>query len=292
MVTPSYQKPNVFILGAPKCGTTAISRYLREHSAVYVSNPKETNYFCPDVRPSSYQSEMDYLETCFADSANYHTVVESSVMNLYSEHAVPSILAFNPEARFVVFLRHPIELFVSLYHHLFAMEIETAVSAEAAWRLQDERRAAEPTANTKLLLYSDVCQLGAQLARVYEHVPAARIHVAFYEDFARDPQTVYHALLNFLDVPTDGRTNFPVHNKSRATFTPWLQRAFRALHRFKKNRLGIKVGIGNTQLVQRLVFGKKKPLAPAFRAELLEHFRNDIELLEELTDRDLSHWKQ
>jgi hypothetical protein len=35
------RKPNFFIVGAPKCGTTALSEYLRSHPDVFFSSPKE-----------------------------------------------------------------------------------------------------------------------------------------------------------------------------------------------------------------------------------------------------------
>ena len=42
------RRPDFFILGAPKCGTTALSEYLRQHERIFVSTPKEPHYFCDD----------------------------------------------------------------------------------------------------------------------------------------------------------------------------------------------------------------------------------------------------
>jgi len=45
-VEMNYQrKPNFFIVGAPKCGTTALHTYLGQHPDIFVSEPKEPNYF-------------------------------------------------------------------------------------------------------------------------------------------------------------------------------------------------------------------------------------------------------
>lgn len=35
-------KVDFFIIGAPKCGTTALAYYLSQHPAVCMANPKET----------------------------------------------------------------------------------------------------------------------------------------------------------------------------------------------------------------------------------------------------------
>ena len=41
--------PDFFIVGAPKCGTTAISEYLRTHPRIFMCKPKEPHYFALDI---------------------------------------------------------------------------------------------------------------------------------------------------------------------------------------------------------------------------------------------------
>ena len=43
-------KPDFFIIGAPKCGTTALATYLAEHPNIQLSDPKEPHYFCKDLK--------------------------------------------------------------------------------------------------------------------------------------------------------------------------------------------------------------------------------------------------
>jgi len=42
------RKPNFFIVGAPKCGTTALDCYLRQHPEIFMA-PKELHYFGADL---------------------------------------------------------------------------------------------------------------------------------------------------------------------------------------------------------------------------------------------------
>ena len=42
-------RPNFFIVGAPKCGTTSLDEYLRQHPNVFISRPKEPHYFSTDL---------------------------------------------------------------------------------------------------------------------------------------------------------------------------------------------------------------------------------------------------
>lgn len=54
------KNPNFFIIGAPKCGTTALSEYLREHPQVFFSDPKELSFFNEDFTNRRTTSLEDY----------------------------------------------------------------------------------------------------------------------------------------------------------------------------------------------------------------------------------------
>ena len=56
------RKPNLFILGAPKCGTTSIAYYLNQHPEIFVSPYKEPHYFNLDSEYRFTFSEKQYLE--------------------------------------------------------------------------------------------------------------------------------------------------------------------------------------------------------------------------------------
>ena len=62
------RKPDLFIIGAPKSGTTSLFAYLSGHPDVYMSPMKEPLYFAPDVlsgrsgHPFTYpEDEAAYL---------------------------------------------------------------------------------------------------------------------------------------------------------------------------------------------------------------------------------------
>lgn len=74
------RKPTFFIIGAPKCGTTALSEYLREHPNVFVSIPKEPHYFAEDfVRYRRVETLKDYMDIFRSASDKHFTVGEVSV---------------------------------------------------------------------------------------------------------------------------------------------------------------------------------------------------------------------
>jgi hypothetical protein len=134
--------PNFFIIGAPKCGTTSMSEYLRSHPNIYFSTPKEPYYFCRDIikpLPHSVQTEGQYL-TLFAKADKCHQAIgEGSVYYLYSNEAVQKIRSFNPEARLIVMVRDPIDMLHSLFHQNIVNGTENAPDFPTAWKWQEDR---------------------------------------------------------------------------------------------------------------------------------------------------------
>lgn len=286
-MTEVLARPNLFILGAPKCGTTALSQYLAAHPDILFSQPKEPQYFDTDLTPSAYEDDADYVARCFPNISQYQVAGEGSTWNLYSTEAVSNILRFNLDSKFIVMMRHPADLFYSLYHHHYAAGFEKERNAATVWQRQAGRSRTE-VENPRQELCADLYLLGEQLERLYAQVDQTQVLVLFYEDLARDPAAVYAAALKFLGVANDGRTHFPVVNVSRAVRHEWLYCLIRRYRKLKK-RLGIRLGLGETRFA-RWLFGKKPPLDPTLRHEIIAYCHDDIQKISTLTSRDLTHW--
>lgn len=211
------KKPNLFLVGAPKSGTTAISEYLRGHPQVFFSALKEPNFFCTDFSPDFRAcTRLDQYLRLFTEGGNQAVVAEGSVTYLFSETAVANVLRFNPEAKFVVCLRNPVDLVVSLHRQQLNNLEEDQEDFAIAWGLQEERKKGRylPADNreVKLLYYRDWGLLGKQVHRLFQLVPEGQRHVILFDDIRRDAYGVYRNLLKFLGIPDDGREKFEVVN--------------------------------------------------------------------------------
>ena len=80
-INDNVQIPNFFIIGAPKCGTTALSEYLRKHPDIYFSYPKESNFFNDDFSDKYRKTKKFdiYLNQFFYNSKGYKAVGEGTV---------------------------------------------------------------------------------------------------------------------------------------------------------------------------------------------------------------------
>lgn len=75
------RRPNRFLVGAPKCGTTALTEYLRGHPNVYLTSPKEPHYFASDFNRHVDHyicSTDDYLDLFRHCSATHLAIGEAS----------------------------------------------------------------------------------------------------------------------------------------------------------------------------------------------------------------------
>ena len=85
------KKPNFFILGAPKCGTTSLASWLSEHSDVFMSPIKEPHHFCSDFGYKEYRSHQRYLSLFRKANEQHRAIGEASATYLYSKVAVKNI---------------------------------------------------------------------------------------------------------------------------------------------------------------------------------------------------------
>jgi hypothetical protein len=287
-------KPNFFILGAPKCGTTSLAAWLAEHPRIYMSPTKEPHYFNSDHK--RYLNSLEGYERLFADATENHLAIgEASVWYLYSAAAVPNILAYNPEAKFVVMLRNPIDMAPSLHEELVFTGREDVADFAYAWELQEARRRGENlprmVAEPKLVQYRDLCSLGAQVERLFGLVPRERVKFILMEDVAKDPAAVYRDVLRFLGVPDDGRTEFAALNQAKTRRWPgllvvaWLVTSLKSLFGIERG-FGLWTRIDAKNRVER----PRAAVSPQMRQMLRNTFAADIALLQRLIGRDLRHW--
>ena len=291
-------KPNFFIVGAPKCGTTALARYLSEHPAVFMSNPKEPHHYNTDLNYGAYKEWSSYLQLFESVDEKHQAVGEASVWYMYSKDAIPNILKENSSAKFIVMLRNPAEMAASLHEQMVFSGYEDVLDFQTAWGLQSEREKGRkiPFAckEKELLLYKETCSLGSQLSRVMEIVPAKNVHVILFDDFKKDLRAVWLAVQSFLGVEDDNRKQFPVVNSAKERRSLLIKRINDLYLNFRQI-IGIRgLGSGLFTVLNRWNVRERQrnPLPETFRRELVAEFSDEVDRLESILGRDLSEWRQ
>ncbi len=297
--------PNLFIIGAPKCGTTSMHQYLKQHPQIFMSRIKEPHYFCDDLPGLRRFPGIDNYLNLFDDAKpNQVYRGESTSRYLYSDSAVANIRHFCPDARIIAMLRNPVDLVHSLHAQLLYQFFEDEQDFETAWRLQDDRKEGrripkycpEPVE----LQYGRIAKTGQQIRRLFQTVSRDQVHLVFFDDFQADPKSVYQGVLDFLGLPDDQRTTFERANPHKNYRSDVLAKLlFDPPFPLRQIKHGLKKTFGwqETRLVQwasaiLTVPTRRQELCETFRQELTEYFAADVELLESVSGRDLSHWRE
>lgn len=297
--------PNLFIVGAPRCGTTSLHNYLAQHHECYMSKFKEPGYFSryrvrEDLRtanPAVWTYEW-YL-ALFADANSTHRIVgESSTSYLRDEAALAELKTSVEDPRIIAMVRDPVVLISSYFHYNRFQGWEPALTIQEAWDRQDDRcsgRIDSHTANRPdSLAYRDIAMLGKQVERLFRLFPRDRVLVLVSDDLRLCPETVGRQVQDFLDLNYDPNLVFPKDNSARAPQLrvisdlvkkppPWLASARERLKRAVGVRsLGIRAVVDTVN-----VRHEKYSIDPDFASELRRYYRSDVELLSELLGQDL-----
>jgi hypothetical protein len=285
--------PNLFIVGAPKCGTTAWAEYLGTHPEVFFPAVKDQCYFASDLPNFRLtNNEADYAQL-FAASGDAKVVGEASAMYLFSKAAAGAIRDHDAAAKILIFLRRHEDYLPSLHNQFlweFAEEIE---DFETAWRLSGQRPPAtvppqclEPST----LDYAAMGRFREQVERFLANFPADQVRVIWFEEWVGDPRATYLEILRFLGLEDDGRTNFPPINRGVTYRSRTLTRLIvspptglrSAARLFKKltGPLGRQLHRVALKLARRVSARGYQKIGPALREEIRSYYAEDNRLLE------------
>lgn len=282
-------RPNLFLVGAPKCGTSALHAYLAQHPDIFMSEPKEPHFFCTDLdAPFAIRDEAAY-ERLFAQ-ARAPLAGESSATYLYSRVAARKLHAYNPDAKLIAMLRSPLEMLPSLHSQKRVNGTEEFASFREALGAEAKRKRGELEPRGAFPYYYDAAMYTEQLGRFLEVFPREQLHIIVFDDFKRDAAGVYARALTFLGA-SPFAANLKVVNANKRIRN-------RAVHDYLQNpaslvnRLPKPLSTFSYKAIDRLNSAPqgRTPLEPEVAEKLRRDFTPEVERLSALLGRDLSHW--
>lgn len=295
-------KPNFFIVGAPRCGTTAMYEFLKVHPQIYMSSYKEPHYFASDLTPStpwmkSLKKKKHYMRL-FRGAKDENMIGEASVFYLFSKTAARNIKKFNSGAKIIIMLRSPVEIIYSLYYQRLGGHQENVSTFEKALRVESKRKKGKMIpANTldmkETYYYNDLAKLGQQVKRYYDVFDKHQIHTIIYEDFAKDVAGVYRNLLQFLEVDPNFTPVFRVVNSSKSTRFTTLQNLLtqsNLIRRIYQKYYPLIKPLSTRILELNRQNTTRPPLDPLLERVLLDQCKTDVRKLSKLIGKDVLYW--
>lgn len=292
-VTSSYMpKPNFFIVGAPKCGTTSLYKYLRQHPEVFMPDRKEPHFFSTDIERPNRITEHEYFEL-FHPGRDRLRIGEASADYFYSRIACNRIRQMFPKAKIVIALRNPVDKIHSAHAYRIWLGREQIEDFEEAL--------ARDKKDNEGLRYRTYIESGIYSNHVRMYFDAfgpTQVHVIIFEEMVRDPESTFKELCRFLDIRTDARVNFERHNASRKArmgklsllFVPSsrAQRLGRSLPRVLQPMLGT---VATAVRKWNTRFEERPRMDIALRQSLEREFTEDVRELSALLGKDLlGYW--
>lgn len=319
--------PNFFVIGAPRAGTTSLYEYLNAHPDIFMSTVKEPDFFAstawddvhplggePEERPvrddiersAELTNEFPGYERLFRGANSQSRLGEASAIYLGHPTAAWHLRSYFPDARFVVVLRDPTERAFSHVVHAKRVYAEQGVdSPEGAEgrSIDEEFERAVDVAMLEGMPENTVSEpeiwvragfYHAHLTRWFELFPRDRFALFLFEDLATDPDGVMRAIYEHLGV--DDSFTLPTKEAFNASVVPKNQRVFRMfttanpVMKRARDLAPTRVHAFAVRTRNRYLGRGKPQVEDELSTKLRSIYRDDTERLQQLIDRDLTHW--
>jgi hypothetical protein len=258
--------PDFLLLGAPKCGTSALHKALQGHPQLFLPAVKEPKFFLTDGPPpdsgggpgdvptwGEHVWRREDYEALFDPAPPGTLTGEGTVFYLYDTDAQQRIHDLIPRAKLVAVLRDPVERAHSNWSHLREAGLEPEADFLTACRLEGERRAA---GWAHFWHYVAQGRYGEQVENLRALFPPEQVLLLRYRALRDSPSCTADRVCAFLGVDTGVVRGVPRHH------------------------------------VRPDVHGRAAGLSPEERAVALEWFADDVARLEKLTGWDLADWRR
>jgi hypothetical protein len=192
-----YRKPNLFIIGSMKSGTTYLHSLLASHPSIFMSDPKEPCAFVePDQLRALWPAAWD--QGYWRDQERYLQLFQSAgaakvvgTGSVYYTHlplatGVPKrIHQFNPDSRLIYVMRDPIERAISHYWHQVRWHGEHRSLSSA---IKNDPR------------YRDISYYAMQLAPYFELFARDQIKTLTFEELINKTEATMTSIFRWLNV--------------------------------------------------------------------------------------------
>ncbi|NRB63836.1 MAG: sulfotransferase domain-containing protein [Saprospiraceae bacterium] len=276
-----YKKPNFFILGAGKSGTTTLYKYLSTHPSIYLTKIKEPTFFCEDYQV--VKNPITYFEL-FENATNESYLGEASHGYLSDPKSARLIRSLFPDSKFVIILRNPADRAYSLYNHMRRYRYEKITTFEKALVAENERINSEyfRKNNPQYIhnfLYFESGKYGSQIQRYLNLFDKRQFIFLKYDELIVNPNDVINKVCHFLDISPYNFTHVEYANKGFRTKSKLLDRLIHS--RIISNKITIKLKL--KAALNSINRSPLKPMKRETKVNLMKKYEQDLKLLYKLT---------
>ena len=276
--------PNFLIIGTRKAGTTSLYHYLHQHPEIYMTPEKGTRFFLCETEkqrkeknlPAKTLTEYSKLFNG-AEKKEAKAIGEVSPTYMYSKKACLEIKETIPNVKLIASLRNPVDMTYSYYQ----MQMRQLKPKDQI-----------PIGSDNVSRWSGLGLYYSNLKNYFDCFDHERIKIIIFEEWIKDPLPILQDIFRFLEVDEKFIPNmemkYNIGGVAKNRYVAFLLRHKKSLNIFKP------IIPENAKMAFNKVINKnmKKlpPLDPAIRNQLNTFFRQDILLLQDQINKDLSAW--
>lgn len=196
----SERRLNFLIGGTQKGGTTSLDHYLRQHPLIAMGRKKELHFFDDDAKFSGKSVDYQSLHEGLEEKSGALLYGESTPIYMYWKPAAQRVFQYNPNMKWILLLRNPIERAFSHWN----MEVQRgqedlnfsdAISSEA------NRLDAVSPGQHRVHSYVDRGFYSLQIERIQQYFEQDQILILKYESFQSDQPGHLQKIFDFLELP-------------------------------------------------------------------------------------------
>ena len=194
------------IVGAQKCGTNALHRFLSLHPEICMSSPKEVHLFdAPEYSRHWTPEQIDErYRSSFAHCGDARIRGESTPIYLFYSEIPRELARYNPALKLIVLLRDPVERAVSHYYMEWSRDWERRPLWQALlmepFRLRGCRDPRAHRSTMRVCSYRTRGLYSRQLRNLYRYFGRDRVLVLRNRDLRERHDETLHRVFAFLGV--------------------------------------------------------------------------------------------
>lgn len=300
---------NIFLIGAPKCGTSSLFEHLALHSRVQGTSPKETFALLPNDHP--LRKQKTFCDLADLDSARHiapemtdpsKILLEGTTHHLFFRESAEAVASLGDRAKSIVLLRNPAKRILSSFlftkqnlaripaNFSFASYVDLLLAGEHNKIAEKIKHPVSAMVLASELRYSNY----HHHLKSWQHaVGPQRLRVIISEDYFADPEKLLAETFAWLglDVLQLDPASLALKNPTRTMGSLRIHKIARALNRWSPG--GKLTAFAKSQYFQtQKRFGRQETedYAQPMR-KLDDYFGPQRKQLAKFLDRDLSVWE-
>lgn len=193
----SSKKPNLFLIGAMKSGTTSLHNYLNNHPNIFMCEPKEPGFFAEEI---AWDKGLKWYENHFLEANEQHQYLGES-STYYTklpthQKVIDKLYDYCPEAKLIYVMRHPFKRIVSHYWHDYR-QLQAGGIQKSIY---------ETCTNDPMYIqYSDYAM---QLNPYIERYGIDRIYLLTFEELISEPLNTTLQVCEWLGLSDNGKIDW------------------------------------------------------------------------------------